>query len=74
MFREEGVINSRTILGLVVTKAQFQASSIFWFQTVSDLCSCSQQFSTGGGSASYKNNSGMCVRSLSVSFRELGVQ
>ena len=26
------------------------------------------------GSASYKNNLGMCVRPLSVSFRELGVQ
>ena len=50
-------------------KVKFRASSTIWFQQVWGPHACSQQFS----SASCKNNLGMCVRPLSVSFRELAV-
>ena len=46
-----------------------QASLAFWFQSVWGLCSCGQ-FSSG---ASCKNKLGMCIRPLSVSFREPSV-
>ena len=55
-----------TVLGLVGIKVKFQASSGFWFQLVEGLCSCGQQFSSGEGSASCKNDLGMCVRPLSI--------
>ena len=48
MFKEKEVISSRTVLGLVGTKVKFQASPIL-FQPVHDLCSCGQQFLSGGG-------------------------
>ena len=43
------VISSCTVLRLVGIKVKFQASPTFWFQPVQGLCSCGQQFSSGGG-------------------------
>ena len=63
-----------TILGLVGVKVKFRASPIFWFQPVWGLRAWGQQFSAGvGGGCLCKNNLGVCVRPLSISFRELGV-
>ena len=59
---------------MVGIKVKFQASLTFWFQPVQGLCSCGQQFSSGGGSAFCLNNLGMCVIPLSIFLRELGVQ
>lgn len=45
----ECVISLCTVLGLVGMKVKFRASSTFCFQPVQDLCSCGQQFLSGGG-------------------------
>ena len=37
------------ILGLVGIKVKSEVSSTFWFHLVWGLCSCGQQFSSGGG-------------------------
>ena len=60
------MINLWTSLGLV--GHQGEVSSIINLpQPVQGQCSCGQQFSSGGGSASYKNNLGMCIRPLYLS-------
>ena len=41
------MIISYTILGLAGIKVKFQVMSVFWFQLLSCLCSCGQQFSPG---------------------------
>ena len=48
MLNEQGVVSMWAVLGLVGFKVKFQASA-FWFQPVQGLCSCGQQFSSGGG-------------------------
>ena len=49
MLKEQGVISSWTIQGLVGIKVKFQASSTSWFHPVWGLCSCGKKFSSGGG-------------------------
>ena len=49
VFKEQGVISSWTVLGLIGIKVKFQASSTFWFQLAWALCSCGQQFPSRGG-------------------------
>ena len=56
VFMEQSVISSWIFLRLVGITVMFQAASTFWFQSVEGLCSCGQQFSSGWGSASCKNN------------------
>lgn len=65
------MISRWTVLRLLGIKVQFQASSTFCVQPVSGLCSCGQQFSSGG---LLPIETRMCGRPLSISFRELGVQ
>ena len=66
------MISRWTVLRLLGIKVQFQASSTFCVQPVSGLCSCGQQFSSGGGLLPIETR--LCGRPLSISFRELGVQ
>lgn len=54
------MISSWKILPSVGIKVKFQVSSVFRFQPVYVLCSWGQQFSSGGGSASFKNKLRMC--------------
>lgn len=61
--------SSWTLVGM---KVKFRASSTFCFQPSRSLF-CGQQFLSGGGSASCRNYSEMCIWALSISFRELGV-
>lgn len=48
VFREQAVVSSWTILGLVGFKLKFHALSASWFQPVSGQCSCGQQCSSRG--------------------------
>ena len=63
LFKEQGVISSWTILGLVGIKVKFQASSIFWFQPVQHLWSHGQQFLSGRNLFPVKTTQG-CVLGL----------
>ena len=65
------VIGLCTILGLVGIKVKFQAYQSSGFKQSMFLQSA---VFIWRGSASCKNNSEMCVRPLSISYRELGVQ
>ena len=53
---------------------KFEASPILQFQPVCGGCAQSKQFPSGGDLplASCRNNLGICVRPLSISYRELG--
>ena len=58
------MISSWAILRLVGIKLKFQVSPTFLFQPTQSLCTCGQQFLSGGGSASHKNNLGVLVSGL----------
>ena len=83
MFKEQGVISSWTVLGSVGNKVKFQALSTFRVNLLLSTSPVSMLlwsavFICGQGGVGevvrfLKNNLGMCVRPLSISFRKLGV-
>ena len=65
VFKEQGMISSWTVLGLVGIKVKFQVNLLVSI-SLGSMVSCFHL----QGSASCKNNLGMCVRPLSIFFRK----
>ena len=71
VFKEQGVINLWRVLGLVGIKVKFKYHQPSGFNQSKICILVVSSFHLGGGYASCKNNLGICVRPLFLSFRKL---